>query len=440
VIAAVAAVVIVALTIQNSIQRRQISEKELIIAGRDDESTVTPTPPRPSLIEPPSEARVPAGDDPAAAQDALTRQMKRGEQLAAILGSDANPLTKLLVSDETAPTYAPISIAQRLGSMVIPDIRAQERERLSQLNADAIEEWSADAYYIAALSDTRDGPQSGNDAAVRELLDRALMLDGSHLPALQLRAWVACRQNDGAAAVADAETALQLAPNSKIALLARAAGHYLDGDQRQALEDLDSLALQQQEAVSLSSDFRVDALRALVLVELGDAAQAELAASRALQFQPDDVLARMTRARLSKADRRVLAAIQDITAVLNVEPKNADAFVLRGECYEQLKVWERAIADFSMAHEISGDSALVLRIAGAAISRDQQRLEEEEKMAQAEAVKQESERAVNKKIQPETDRPLSVQDLLEQFLSRPADDAGGVRFNLPRLGAPSLLP
>jgi serine/threonine protein kinase/tetratricopeptide (TPR) repeat protein len=96
------------------------------------------------------------------------------------------------------------------------------------------------------------------------------------------------------------------------------------------------------------------ALRGLALVQLGRALEALPYFEEVLNGSPGSVVARLGRAMANAAVGRHQDAVADATEVIRVEPNNADALTIRGDCYLSLADFAAAASDFQRAMSIAG--------------------------------------------------------------------------------------
>jgi tetratricopeptide (TPR) repeat protein len=98
----------------------------------------------------------------------------------------------------------------------------------------------------------------------------------------------------------------------------------------------------------------VKMLHGLALVQLGRPVDAVVFFDEVLGGSQGLVIARLGRALAHFAAGRHREAIVDATEVIRLEPSNADAFTIRGDCYEALTDYAAAAADFQEAMSIAG--------------------------------------------------------------------------------------
>ena len=112
------------------------------------------------------------------------------------------------------------------------------------------------------------------------------------------------------------------------------------------------------------------ALRGLALVQIGRALEALPYFEEVLSGSPGLVVARLGRAMANFAAGRHQDAVADATEVIRVEPDNADALTIRGDCYLALADFAAAASDFQRAMSIAGRTpALGLRYLSAVLQQ-----------------------------------------------------------------------
>jgi tetratricopeptide (TPR) repeat protein len=79
----------------------------------------------------------------------------------------------------------------------------------------------------------------------------------------------------------------------------------------------------------------------------------------ALTLDPNLVPARFGRARCHFHAREYLAAIDDLTGVIDRDSGFADAYILRGECFDKLARYDESTQDYDRANELLGGSTLM---------------------------------------------------------------------------------
>jgi tetratricopeptide (TPR) repeat protein len=90
----------------------------------------------------------------------------------------------------------------------------------------------------------------------------------------------------------------------------------------------------------------------------------------ALRGSPGSVVARMGRAFAQRSLARFGDAVADASEVIRVEPSNADALIVRGDCYADLSDFAAAAKDYERAMAVAGRTpALALRYLNALVGQ-----------------------------------------------------------------------
>ena len=96
--------------------------------------------------------------------------------------------------------------------------------------------------------------------------------------------------------------------------------------------------------------------RAETYLQLGQVDRGIADLSRAIELAPGDVDPLSKRADALARQRRWKEAAEDLTRLIErFEPRSIDRFEQRGECHENAKQWDRAIADFTTALSLASD-------------------------------------------------------------------------------------
>jgi tetratricopeptide (TPR) repeat protein len=177
--------------------------------------------------------------------------------------------------------------------------------------------------------------------------DSALDLDPNSVSALLVRSEADWRQGGYDAAIADARRALQLRPDEPRAYVLRARAYFAKGDHDSALADAN-------EALRIDPrDFGASSLWSECLWRKRDWAGAVAAAGRAMQLDPKHPQPYTIRAECQRLLGDYRKAVADATEALKYQPKNRQAFATRGEAYRMLGEYDRAIADATAAIRLS---------------------------------------------------------------------------------------
>lgn len=152
-------------------------------------------------------------------------------------------------------------------------------------------------------------------------------------------------------ALADYEYVLELDPEHLDALVNRASIFYEQGDYTRSRQDIEhGLQLDKNNSQLLCM---------LGLLEMAEERplEAEVALTRAIEYDPSLIAARVNRAILFFERKNVAAAIRDLTQALEREA-NATAFYNRGIAYQSQENWQQASDDFSHALALDEADAL----------------------------------------------------------------------------------
>lgn len=119
-------------------------------------------------------------------------------------------------------------------------------------------------------------------------------------------------------------------------------GHY-----HEAAQGLEKLA----DLVHADATFKAKMLvqSALAWIAANDPGRARAVADAALQLVPDAPHVLLARARALALQGAYKEAVDDLSRVLNVEPKNTEALVLRGAAHRQLDANDKALIDLNGA-------------------------------------------------------------------------------------------
>jgi tetratricopeptide (TPR) repeat protein len=150
------------------------------------------------------------------------------------------------------------------------------------------------------------------------------------------------QQQQFAAAITHFTQALDHDPSAIYAYMNRSGAYAAQGDYQRALADLDR-------AVELMPDWYAPYYsRGMIYSRMGDGARAVEAYDQALVCNPQEWAIRMRRAEALCAhdSQQALAAVSDI---IDAQPNDASAYLLRGQIYEQLGDAPNAYYDFSRA-------------------------------------------------------------------------------------------
>jgi len=237
-----------------------------------------------------------------------------------------------LPDDWTA--HAVLAAAARSGFIADVDVGGHARavERLAPA--------SADAFYLRALL-TEDSKER------LRLLDRALDLDPSHLPAIAARADSLLALKDFAGAVAAGERMLAARPRSARGRRALGFIRWSEGDTTRALEEID----------------------------------------RAIALDPDDPISYVVKGRIEREIGRPEEAIADFTHAIEIDPHYVDSFCNRSWILYGLGRRDEAITDARRALDLNPDLLCAHQRLLSALARDEATAKEfDQEVARFEAI------------------------------------------------------
>ncbi|WP_375789103.1 tetratricopeptide repeat protein [Bradyrhizobium sp. Pha-3] len=198
------------------------------------------------------------------------------------------------------------------------------------------------------------------------------------------RAWAYQRKGDVDAALADFGRAVELNPKDAYAYLGRAGAYIMKGDADRAIADYGQVVLIHPDnvaaylgraqaydlkrepdraiadcnrAIEISPERGAGAgliCRARVRITNGDFALGLADLNQAIQFNPKDAGAYLTRAAAYLMRRDIDSAIADYSQVIALHPDNVDAYTGRGRAYDFKDEPDRAIVDCDRAIAIGG--------------------------------------------------------------------------------------
>jgi len=285
----------------------------------------------------------------------IASRMQQGEQLARMLGGES--LLSGLLATQDKHAYTPATSAQRLGAAYLMKARMQEAERLDALARGEMPADPADAHFLGALA----APTAVEALADLDELSRSAP---ERRDAGLLRAWLLCLLDRIDEMQAQAEAIVAKYEGDPEALLARGAARLLLQHYAEAQDDI------AEAGKVLEGDYRIDEIAGLLHIAHRESDRALAAFGRALTLNPDSILARMHRAELNLSDGHAAPALADLTHVVALEPRNAEALELRGACYDKLKRFDEAARDYLRAYEISSRGALLIKAGAAVLNRD----------------------------------------------------------------------
>lgn len=203
--------------------------------------------------------------------------------------------------------------------------------------------------------------------------DRALQLVSAYLEqqpddalALQLRVSLYGQRKEYEKMAEDAERLVLLRGDDPVVHLWRATARLLLNEIEPCLQDLSHAAAYDPTAAW------AQALRGLVLLQMGRPGEALAVLNGALALSPDLTIAVLGRASALKSTGDVAAAVTSLTRVIEMEPKNADALAARGEHHATMGNFDDAIRDFDRAMALAGPTqAMVFRYVTAVFQQRQ---------------------------------------------------------------------
>ncbi len=185
---------------------------------------------------------------------------------------------------------------------------------------------------------------------------QALQLDPKNALIYLNRAQVYLAQQDYDGAASDFTQVIQLDPKNVAAWVSRAQAQAAQQNFAQAISDLD-------QAVKLSpAEPSVYVTRGQIIQASGDITQALASFAQALNIDPNYAPAYYYRALAYTADRPAQQlgvdrrVVDDLTAVLALEPWNIDAYMARAEAYVNGGDLDKALADYNLAVVVTPDN------------------------------------------------------------------------------------
>ena len=178
------------------------------------------------------------------------------------------------------------------------------------------------------------------------------------------------------------------------ALLRRAGAYGQQGKYAQAVADASS-------AIHLAPSAVAYATRALAHHDLGREEEAIRDSNSALRLAPGNENALFVRGAAYEAEADYQRAIMDFTAVLKLDPKRADALFSRGAAYYSAGDYQSAVEDFTASIDSGHGNATVFYLRGLA----------ENELGQAAAARSDLEHA--HKLDPHLQQPRPPQGSLD---------------------------
>ncbi|MCB9849216.1 MAG: protein kinase [Phycisphaerales bacterium] len=322
-------------------------------ASRERDNTVrvdtTPTQPTPPTLA------TPAPEVATSESDSIETKVQFGEQMAKMVGG-ASALSALFSTGDSEG-YKPSTAAERISALFVFEFKDAAAEKLAAFDAGRVDPDSVEFLYLSVLKG-----EPANQAVAD--LGKCLELKPDYREARLLRAWVNCLLEQPTEMLADAETLLAADPADTDAIMVRGAANLMLGQFPQALEDFKA-------AAGKDRDYRIRTLTGLALAKTGQTDSAIAEFSNALLQNDKNVLALLRRAELNMDAGEADIAVLDLSKIVQIEPRNAEAYELRATCNERLKNYQQAVADYKMAYDISGATRLLAKWYTAALNLDE---------------------------------------------------------------------
>lgn len=265
----------------------------------------------------------------------MVQGMVQSDQASSILG--AASAGQDAVSDVGTPTAIARHAANELYKTVAPAnwpaVALPGDDAATHLSA-AVARWTA-----------------GDIEDAMKLLDNYLEMKPDDFEARQLHTLVCSQLGQYAHMATDADYLLALRGSAAHGFLWRGLALLLLDQVDRSLEDIGQAA-----AMDHGSTW-AKALRGLALLQIGRPTEAlphfeELLSPGAPG--PASVVGRLGRAMARSATGQHAEAVADATEVIRLEPNNADALTIRGDCYLALADYGAAASDFQQAMTIAG--------------------------------------------------------------------------------------
>ncbi len=184
---------------------------------------------------------------------------------------------------------------------------------------------------------------AGQPTRAVEAIEVAIRLQPGDLETLTYRARIREMLGDPAGAVADADRVIAGGRDELDIRWIRARSRRFAGDPRGARDDL-GVILERS-----PTDGQAWRMSAVVLATLGEIDDAERHAVRAIELDPGDLTARVTRARLRENRGDIDGAFAEYERVLAVDPRRAEALTGRARLHAARLDWGRAREDLDRA-------------------------------------------------------------------------------------------
>lgn len=194
--------------------------------------------------------------------------------------------------------------------------------------------------FTAIIDEIQSGIDLGLGEADQQYADNLLAWTYDH------RGEVHATNGEEAEALADFETALQLAPERWQAMHNRGVSYALAGRYDDAIADFEEVV--RLNPKHTNAYFNLGELH----YESGDYASAIEAYNRAIQLDPRDGALRNSRGHAYYLQGDYQPAFADYTEALRLDPQNAAAYTNRGDAYADLGQFDRAANDYRAALRI----------------------------------------------------------------------------------------
>ncbi len=192
---------------------------------------------------------------------------------------------------------------------------------------------------------------AGDAEDALKLLDAYLAVHPDDFDARELHALICSQLGQYTLMVTDAEYLLAMRGSVSNGLLWRGLGLLLLDQVDSSLKDIEQAA-----ALERGPGW-AKILHGLALLQLGKPAEALGSFEVVLGASPGSVVGRLGRAMARYGLGNHLEAVIDATEVIKLEPTNADALTIRGDCYIALAQYAEAAGDYQRAMTITGRTA-----------------------------------------------------------------------------------
>lgn len=218
-----------------------------------------------------------------------------------------------------------------------------------------------DALHLSEAADRwRAGDREGSIRALNDYLQST----PDDFDARQFHAILCAQLGEFEKMVDDADAMVSLRGNQTSVYIWRSIARLLVGQTDGGLEDIARASLLD------ASSVWVKVLKGLALVLADRAMDSLIYFDDVLRGSPGSTAARTGKALAEKSLGRFADAINDATEVIRLEPSNADALIVRGDCYAEMDDFASAAKDFERAIAVAGRTpALALRYLNALVGQ-----------------------------------------------------------------------